>query len=108
VITKTSQLKEYYAGIGRIVVVAGNNGHWGRGKCGESAYNNAHKPKGWVAYDCADGTYVASDGVLSWNTDNLTDPDEKTLAEFMHSLLSKVEPGQPRKFFRQIGKKKGA
>jgi hypothetical protein len=107
-ITKTSQLKEYYAGIGRIVVVAGSDGNWGRGKCGQAAYNAAFKPKRWVAYDCADGTYVDSYGVLRWTANDLKDPDEKALAEFMHGLLSGVEPDQPGKFFRQIGFKKGA
>ena len=64
-ITKTEMLN-LKASRYRMIMVIGE-GTWGVGKNGQTAYENAGKPKKFIVYDVPDGSYVDNYGYLCWN-----------------------------------------
>lgn len=100
-IKNVTGLKQFYASVGRIVLVYGG-GEWGRGKSGMEAYKAAGSPGKWQAYDCLDGTYLDSEGTLRWTLESIDeDGESQELAKAMFNSLG----GEADKFFRKIGER---
>lgn len=100
-IKNVTDLKEYYASVGRIVLVC-SEGEWGRGKSGIEAYKAAGSPGKWQAWDCLDGSYVDGYGALRWTLDSVDeDAESQELAKAMFNSLG----GEADKFFRKIGER---